>query len=334
MHTAQVVVDPVAGNLIASGPNGLVATETPLVVTVNGTATAVNVGGNDHTIDIMTLSSDANNALMLGGDGGLYYSPSISGDVFLQSSSFENTTNLLSLTLSDGNTITANLADLVDTYDLTVADSSTVDLTLTGAGTTASPWNVTAQVLVDPAGGLTAGAGGLAIDVDPAGDITVGPNGLLFNHNPSSVSGPVAGVWTHADGAGNTTPIASTSTDANNLLTVGGNGGSQLSPFPVSTLTDVNTVGATAGQVLGWNGTEWVPLSVSFTDTDTTYTVSDSTTVDLTLSATNDIAGTVILDPNANNWLTAGPNGLIVTCLLYTSPSPRDGLLSRMPSSA
>ena len=25
---------------------------------------------------------------------------------------------------------------------------------------------------------------------------------------------------------------------------------------------------------------------------------------------------------------------LILTCLLYTSPSPRDGLLSRMPSSA
>ena len=26
--------------------------------------------------------------------------------------------------------------------------------------------------------------------------------------------------------------------------------------------------------------------------------------------------------------------GLLITCLLYTSPSPRDGLLSRMPSSA
>ena len=26
--------------------------------------------------------------------------------------------------------------------------------------------------------------------------------------------------------------------------------------------------------------------------------------------------------------------GMITTCLLYTSPSPRDGLLSRMPSSA
>ena len=28
------------------------------------------------------------------------------------------------------------------------------------------------------------------------------------------------------------------------------------------------------------------------------------------------------------------PNGMVFTCLLYTSPSPRDGLLSRMPSSA
>ena len=29
-----------------------------------------------------------------------------------------------------------------------------------------------------------------------------------------------------------------------------------------------------------------------------------------------------------------GTNGGVMTCLLYTSPSPRDGLLSRMPSSA
>ena len=29
-----------------------------------------------------------------------------------------------------------------------------------------------------------------------------------------------------------------------------------------------------------------------------------------------------------------GPGGKLDDCLLYTSPSPRDGLLSRMPSSA
>ena len=35
---------------------------------------------------------------------------------------------------------------------------------------------------------------------------------------------------------------------------------------------------------------------------------------------------------NGNKIITCGGGGMI--CLLYTSPSPRDGLLSRMPSSA
>ena len=34
------------------------------------------------------------------------------------------------------------------------------------------------------------------------------------------------------------------------------------------------------------------------------------------------------------NGVTQETDSLIKTCLLYTSPSPRDGLLSRMPSSA
>ena len=34
------------------------------------------------------------------------------------------------------------------------------------------------------------------------------------------------------------------------------------------------------------------------------------------------------------DWLLSGKGDMIKTCLLYTSPSPRDGLLSRMPSSA
>ena len=33
-------------------------------------------------------------------------------------------------------------------------------------------------------------------------------------------------------------------------------------------------------------------------------------------------------------WLMGDFNSLDNVCLLYTSPSPRDGLLSRMPSSA
>ena len=32
--------------------------------------------------------------------------------------------------------------------------------------------------------------------------------------------------------------------------------------------------------------------------------------------------------------MSQGFDGILSSCLLYTSPSPRDGLLSRMPSSA
>ena len=35
-----------------------------------------------------------------------------------------------------------------------------------------------------------------------------------------------------------------------------------------------------------------------------------------------------------NNFTINTPNNTKYVCLLYTSPSPRDGLLSRMPSSA
>ena len=52
-----------------------------------------------------------------------------------------------------------------------------------------------------------------------------------------------------------------------------------------------------------------------------------------------DIEGNVI---NVNSWIECShyvrggwsSNINISTCLLYTSPSPRDGLLARMPSSA
>ena len=49
-----------------------------------------------------------------------------------------------------------------------------------------------------------------------------------------------------------------------------------------------------------------------------------------------DIAAAYWMDevPNSNRVLNSATNLSDNTCLLYTSPSPRDGLLSRMPSSA
>ena len=42
----------------------------------------------------------------------------------------------------------------------------------------------------------------------------------------------------------------------------------------------------------------------------------------------------LVVHPGAGNKTGTLVNALLYYCLLYTSPSPRDGLLSRMPSSA
>ena len=60
-----------------------------------------------------------------------------------------------------------------------------------------------------------------------------------------------------------------------------------------------------------------VPMSVD---------VADRVTVDALRDAVNAEVGIADILVNAAGWDR--------TCLLYTSPSPRDGLLSRMPSSA
>ena len=72
--------------------------------------------------------------------------------------------------------------------------------------------------------------------------------------------------------------------------------------------------------------------SVTATVTDNAgNATSDSTNVELIIDTTSPIAPTVVSQTTNDTMpLISGR----ATCLLYTSPSPRDGLLSRMPSSA
>ena len=53
------------------------------------------------------------------------------------------------------------------------------------------------------------------------------------------------------------------------------------------------------------------------------------------LAKSDHICRAMVRDP-AQEWelRQLGADEVVVACLLYTSPSPRDGLLSRMPSSA
>ncbi|MFJ6014462.1 hypothetical protein [Streptomyces sp. NPDC092952] len=95
---------------------------------------------------------------------------------------------------------------------LTVTDSPTVDLTLTGAGTAVDPYNVTAEVIVDPA----PPGGGTEL-------LHAGPNGLSLE------CADVRGCFSAGDGAGydpDTGVItARPSTDAGNGLSYGTDGG-------------------------------------------------------------------------------------------------------------
>ena len=74
---------------------------------------------------------------------------------------------------------------------------------------------------------------------------------------------------------------------------------------------------------------------------DEAGTWGTSTNTNLELIAEAFSFGTEAITTNADTHTTTIADGstdpgrtLLQTCLLYTSPSPRDGLLSRMPSSA
>ena len=52
------------------------------------------------------------------------------------------------------------------------------------------------------------------------------------------------------------------------------------------------------------------------------------------MTLTNEAVDGATLTPNITDKVYGGTRGCISTCLLYTSPSPRDRQKSRMPSSA
>ena len=68
----------------------------------------------------------------------------------------------------------------------------------------------------------------------------------------------------------------------------------------------------------------------------------DNLTLDGNVFSSTNTDGDITIDPNGSGeivipddtFLTFGTSKDSKICLLYTSPSPRDGLLSRMPSSA
>ena len=100
--------------------------------------------------------------------------------------------------------------------------------------------------------------------------------------------------------------------------------------------TGPQTIATTAGGTvtLNTNGTfTYTPISAFTGEDKFDYSIVDA-------SGATDIASVTLKvtadsNPNVNDVPVAGEDlASAIACLLYTSPSPRDGLLSRMPSSA
>lgn len=122
----------------------------------------------------VVVSLDAGNDITAGTDGGAFFSETLTSlgynaatavlsyvdengattthnlpiENFLANATYNDTTHILTLTLEGGGTVDVDLGDLVEEYDLEVTDSTSIDLTLTGTGSPADPWDITAVVKV------------------------------------------------------------------------------------------------------------------------------------------------------------------------------------------
>ena len=97
-----------------------------------------------------------------------------------------------------------------------------------------------------------------------------------------------------------------------------------LNSCDLDALANVCSDSPAANAVLAWNGSNWCPSSLP-----------NAVPPPLPTGSPGDI---LVVKEGATAFATSLASGTLITnviaCLLYTSPSPRDGLLSRMPSSA
>ena len=294
--SAEVTLDPAppggGGNLLHEGTDGLYVE----CADVRGCLSAGDGIGYDPGTGEITArpSGDADNTLVIGSDGGLMVPPGAGGTTALE-----------------------------------VTDSPSVDLTLTGDGSAATPYSLTAGVNLDPAppgGGtnlLHEGTGGLYVEcADVRGCVSAG-DGLDYD--------PATGVME-----------ARPSADAGNALAFGSDGGLLVTPGAVS-CDDVRPC-LSEGDGIDYDPATGVISARPSTEAgnaltigpdggllvtptaggDTALQVTDSPTLDLTLSGDGSAAtpyqvtGAVRLDATppggGSNLIHSNADGLYVEC--------------------
>ncbi|PRX12080.1 hypothetical protein, partial [Nonlabens ulvanivorans] len=174
-----------------------------------------------------------------------------SDDQTITDFSYDDATNVLTITLEDGNTSTVNLENLSSTVTQTVTTGNTIATHTSGTSTTTILETITAvaQATGNADADVTAGdANTIATYTDENGDdVTVNETVTAFSQNdtPTSSDPNATGEISYTNENGTTTTAQVVSSDADNNIQVGSDGGAFFAGPTI----------AAAGNVAGDGGT-------------------------------------------------------------------------------
>lgn len=327
---ANAIISPTSGNIITATANGLYApdtnTDTDTTYTFSDTASVdLTLSGTDVVANVV-ISPNAGNIAIVDALG--VYVPDTSGTAL----TFSDTASVdLTLSGSDvvADVIISPTAGNIATIDgggvyvpdtsgsaLTFSDTASIDLTLSGS-------DVVADVILDPNPSNI-------LSVTGSGLLAIASGGNSFNDTATIDLTDTLGVIT-ADAIIDPNPLNILESTINGLFVPVSAVGIVINSFQDTSTIDFTEAGGvvtadaiispTAGNILidNLNGL-YVPNTN--TDTDTTYTVGDTPTINMSFSggATN-IVGDVIINPSSINILEETASGLLVA-----KPSERIGV--------
>jgi hypothetical protein len=290
----------VNGNLIGTFTNENGDTfevdETVTDLTQNTASGLITFTKEDGTTSVVrVISTDANNSLSVGSDGGVFYdAPAV-----VTSAAWNDSTNTITLTFDDTSTVDVPIVDDVANFIHTHRFSDTVgnetavtngdDVVLTGNGIAVIVSNdaitFSAQVSADANNDLTLGTDGA-----PYVDVTA-------NETPAVVTtdGNATGV-TQSGVNGHTVDIRLLSTDANNDISVGTDGGLFLD-VPAASETTTTVTNVQNGNLIATYTNE-VGASV---DIDETVTSATYNSTNHTISYSDETGTASTLDLNVGS---------------------------------